>query len=730
MPTSSAPDAEADVTSNAGQIGVIFLCGFLAFSILAWMAEQFGASGNGVGLAIVTLSLAAYVLIAAYARTDSAREYFGAGRNMPASVNGMSVAAASLSIGGFVGLTGSLYALGYDGLAYVIGPLAGLVLTGVLIVPYLRKLGATTIPEFFGVRYGATARLLAVVFVALSLFLLLVAQFVGFAMVSARFLGVPYDWAIAIAFALLVTAATGGVRSVAGTQAVQYLVVLIAIVVPSSWLAFKTLGWPIPPLLFGEAVAQVTALETDLISKGLASADTLKPHAAAFLQLNPRMFGSIVFCTMLGVAVLPHLLAPHLTARTVRESRLSVAWASFFILVFAVTLPAYAAISKLHVYRLIDGRVSIEELPPWFESYSRADLVRIHGVSMHLVEDVAQAVKAGAGDASAVAATLKGSAPGSLAAFAKLKDGVKSVLVDVAKTEAEPQYWGAFRHTILPAAAKAANNKTGLLTEGSVWIEPATLPFLIPASAGMPAVVTGLVAAGALAAALACATGILVAVANTLAHDLYAGLIDKRAPDGRRMWVARGLLVSGAALAAALALAPPADLPTLAGWSFSLAASGLFPAIVLGIWSKRVNAWGAVAGMTAGFGLCLGYMMVTHFAPLTAQEWLAPVSSASDSELRKFSLLASAWNSAQGEAKIDALVALVAQARGSGLNPGVANAFGIPGSLAAVVAVPVGLLVAWVVSRITPGPRAETLAMIDEMRRPKGAEILPGSLAS
>ncbi len=477
---------------------------------------------------------------------------------MPPRYTGMAVAAQWTSISGFLGLTGTLYALGFDGLAYVIGLMGGFVLMAVLIVPYLRKLGATTVPDYFGARYGTVHRVLAIIILAVASIAILVAQFYGAGLVAARFLDIPYDRAVAAACAIVVLSTLfGGMRGSIGTQAAQYVVIIIAALVPAAWLAFHSLGWPLPQLVYGEALQQIATLEIGMIEKGLASADTLKPHVAPFLQLDPLNFAAIIFCLMTGVASLPHLLMPYLTVPTVRDARLSVAWTAFFALLLALTIPAYAALAKLEVYRIIEKGTVFADLPPWVESLSRRDLVRVHGVSLRTLSDVSAAVKDGAIDTAAVATHLKATAPASFSGFSQLKETVKSALFEAAKSTGESQHWDAYRQSVLPVAAKAAGNKTGMLTESGLWIEPASLVFAMPKLAGMPAIWTGLVAAGALAAALATASGVLMAIAHALGHDIYFKLLDRKAPDGRRLAVSRLLLMVAAGAPAYLALNHP-----------------------------------------------------------------------------------------------------------------------------------------------------------------------------
>lgn len=728
MPTTRDAAPESDFQRNLGKIYAIYACGFLAAGVVLAMIEQLGAPAPVIGLIFTGLTLATYLLLGGLSRTSDRGDYFLARRSVPAAYNGMATAAQWTTVAGAAGLTGTLYSLGFDGLAYPVGLIGGFVLMGVLIVPYLRKLGATTVPDFFAVRYGAIPGLLAAAIVIASTFAILAAQLTGIGLVASRYLGLPFDGAVWTGLGvLLVSTVPGGMKSATRTQAAQYVVLLIAVLVPALLIAMKSSGWPLPQLTYGAALQQVAALETGMIEKGLASASTLKPHVAPFLQLDMLNFAGLIFCLMAGTASLPHLLMRYMTVPTVREARLSVAWSAFFALLLAITIPAYAAFAKLQVYGLIDKGTTFAALPPWIENYSRRDLVRVHGVSLRMLDDTSAAVQSGAADSGAVATYLQAHALVTSRGFAELKETAKTALLDAAKATgglSDGPRWEAFRQSVLPVAAKAAGNKTGMLTESGLWIEPSSLLFVLPEMAGMPAAVTGLVAAGAIAAALATASGVLIAIANALGHDFLFKLLDRGAPDRRRLAVSRILLVAAGAGAAAAALMCPAEFSTLVTWAFSLAASGLFPALVLGIWWKRANGWGAAAGMIAGFGLGLYYMIGTHFFPVAFHDLWGPFSSASDTAVRKLAGLQSVWSAAGADAKPAAWAALEAQARGTAAHAGVANWFGVLTASAALFAVPLGFAVIALVSLLTPKPWPETIALVDEMRRPKGPEIL------
>jgi cation/acetate symporter len=522
-------------------------------------------------------------------------------------------------------------------------------------------------------------------------------------------------------------------KSVTWTQAAQYLILLAAFLTPAAILSMKAFGWPLPQLTYGQALAEITRLETSMIEKGLADAATLKPHMAPFLQLDPLNFFALIFCLMAGTASLPHLLARYLTTPTVRDARTSVAWTGFFVLLFALTIPAYAAFAKLEVYALIDKGTPFSALPTWVETYSRLDLVRIHGVSLKMLDDAIVAVKGGAGDVSGIGTYLQSHQPEMFGAFANLEEEVKAALTDTANAGRDlgtAQSWAAFRDTLLPAAANAAGNKTGMLTASGFVLDPNALVLWAPEIARMPAIVAGLPMAGAMAASLAAATGLAIVIANALGHDIYYRLLDRKAPDARRLAVTRLLLLAVAGGAAYLAALRPGDILDIVAWAFSLAAAGLFPALVLGIWWKRANAWGASLGMLVGFGICLYYLVATRYFAVDFFELWSRFSSADELSIDQFEALKSAWMGATGDAKAAAWSALDLFARGSSTTPGVANWLGVLGVSAAIFAIPLGILAIVAFSLITPRPWPEIGQIVDDLRRPRGPEILAEAASS
>ncbi|MBY0429885.1 MAG: VC_2705 family sodium/solute symporter, partial [Rhodospirillales bacterium] len=446
-------------------------------------------------------------------------------RRVPAFYNGMATGADWMSAASFVGMAGTLYALGYDGLAFVLGWTGGFVLVGVLLAPYLRKFGQYTVPDFLGARYGGNLpRALGVVVLLACSFAYLVAQVYAVGLIAARFLDIPFAVAVYVGLGgILVCSMLGGMRAVTWTQVAQYLVVFTAYLVPAVWLSWVHTGIPVPQLSYGQALARIAVIEQSL---GVA-----KPHAAAFAGPDGSFditaaanFFALILCLMVGTASLPHILTRYFTTPSVREARQSVAWSLFFIALVYLTAPAYAAFAKLEVYTHLVGN-STGNVSGWLADWVRIGLAGVCDT------------------ADAASALCKG----------------------------------------------VAGNADGTVQLSELRLDPDAIVLATPGISNMPFVITGLVAAGGLAAALATADGLLLAIANALSHDIYYRILQPRADSRRRLLVSRLLLVVTALVAASVAAWRPASIMTLVAWAFSIAASGLFPALVLGIWWKRAS---------------------------------------------------------------------------------------------------------------------------------------------
>lgn len=608
MSSPSSPNTGGDFVSNLGRIYGIYTGTFLGFVILLAVLEQMGVPNDIIGYAFVGLTLLVYAGIGILTRTMQVGEYYVAGRKVPALYNGMATGADWMSGASFLAMAGTLYLLGYDGLAFVLGWTGGYVLVAVLIAPFLRKFGAYTVPDFLAARYGGNfARLLGIIVLLSASFLYVVAQIRGTGLVAERFLGIPYDYAVYLGLAgILLCSMLGGMRAVTWTQVAQYIVLIIAYLIPVIWMSMKQTGVPIPQLMYGQALQEISSLETKMVADGMADAAKLKPHLQPFTTYDPVNFFALILCLMIGTASLPHVLMRYFTTPSVREARQSVAWSLFFIFLLYFTAPAYAAFAKLEVYQNIIGS-AFTDLPQWIYTWGAAGKVKLCGAAAASLE--------------AVQAACAGKSHVHLNDFNIAKDVVVMATPEIA---------------------------------------------------GLPFVVTGLVGAGGLAAALSTADGLLLAMANAISHDIYYRMLDPNAPTSRRLVMARILLFVIAILAAFTAANAPPDILKLVAWAFSLAAAGNFPALAMGIWWKRTTSAGAIAGMIAGFGVSLAYLIWTAAPPF-----------------------------------------------GYG-NPTI---FGINNISAGIFGIPVGFLTIWIVSLMTKEPSQEMQQMVEDVRRPRG-EVL------
>lgn len=598
-----------DFTSNLGRIYGTYTGGFIGFVILLAVLEQVGVPDRIIGYLFVFFTIGIYALIGILSRTMQVSEYYVAGRRVPALYNGMATAADWMSAASFIAMAGGLYAQGYNYLAFVLGWTGGYVLVAVLIAPFLRKFGAYTVPDFLGSRYGGNfARTIGIVILFCCSFAYILGQITGTGIIASRFLGIDFNVAVFVGLVgILVCSMLGGMRAVTWTQVAQYIVLIMAYLVPVVILSAQQTGIPLPQLMYGTVLQEIQTLE-----QTKPALEGVKP----FIQTPQNMteaanFFALILCLMIGTASLPHVLMRFFTTPSVRDARRSVAWALLFIFLLYFTAPAYATFAKFEVYQNILGAdlstlAAIEALPRWVFIYGQIDLVKICGANAASAQIVLEACQAA---------------------------GVT------------------------------------MLNHANFNIAADTVVIATPEIAGLPYVIAGLVAAGGLAAALSTADGLLLAIANALSHDLYYRMIDPKASTARRLIVARILLVAVAVLGAAVATTRPGGILALVAWAFSLAAAGLFPALVMGVWWKRTTKEGAICGMIAGFGVTLFYLIMTRYFDMPL------------------------W-------------------------------FGIANISAGIFGIPTAFVVTWVVSKMTPAPSQEMQDFVDSLRIPSGGTLM------
>jgi cation/acetate symporter len=670
--------------ASLGKIYAGYTGGFAAFVVLIAILEQMGVPDRILGFMFIGLTIGVYAYIGIISRTQAVAEYYVAGRRVPALYNGMATGSDWMSAASFIGMAGSLYALGFGGLAFILGWTGGFVLVAILLAPFLRKFGQYTVPDFLGARYGGNvARLLGVAVLITASFVYVVAQVVGVGIITQRFLDVSFGIAVFVGLAgILVCSMLGGMRAVTWTQVAQYIVLIIAYLIPAILMSVKVTGVPIPQLMYGYALERIELLENGFRAAGMMPPPGVTGfHVAPFVGANGQFslnaavnFFALTFCLMVGTASLPHILMRYFTTPSVREARQSVAWGLLFIFLLYFTAPAYAAFAKLDIYQNLIGQ-PIASLPEWIKNWQ---LMSPYGVNWINIVDV---------------------------------------------------------------------NRDGILQWNEFRIHPDVVVLATPELAGLPYVIAGLVAAGGLAAALSTADGLLLALANALSHDIYYKMIDRHAPTARRLIVSRILLVVVALAAAYVAGNAGADILFLVAWAFSIAAAGLFAALVMGVWYKKTTNIAACAGMAAGYLLTFGYLLWSEWNGLSflqtfgtrdaivagARQMLAINPNFVDAELR-----------ATAQAIVDnaATVRDGALAWFGGLFPGlptdsvvlrnrvVARLWGINNISGGILGVPLSFLVIYVVSQFTPAPSKAMQDFIDDIRIPRGGVRLADQTAA
>jgi cation/acetate symporter len=652
---------------NLGKIYGLYTGGFFAFVIFLAILEQMGVPNRIIGYGFVFLTIAVYAVIGILSRTSEVGEYYVAGRTVPSLYNGMATGADWMSGASFVGMAGTLFLLGYDGLSFVLGWTGGYVLVAILIAPFLRKFGAYTVPDFFSERFGGNfVRMLAVIVLICCSFTYVTAQIYATGIIASRFLDMNFTVAVYVGLiGILLCSMLGGMKAVTWTQVAQYIVLIVAYLMPVVILSAKKYGIPIPQLTYGQAIQEITNLENQMAAKGLIASSkdaagnlvAARPHIKPFMTYDPLNYFALILCLMVGTASLPHILMRYFTTPSVREARSSVAWSLFFIFLLYFTAPAYAAFSKLEVFSLVNAGTQLTSLPQWIYTYGNLELVKICGANADTAQNV-------------------------IAACGKIP------------------------------------NHPGILRFQDLNINTDVIVLSTPEIAGMPYVIAGLVAAGGLAAALSTADGLLLAIANALSHDIYYKMISPNASTATRLVVARILLVLVAIAAAYTASTKPADILSMVAWAFSLAAAGIFPALVMGIWWKRANTAGAIAGMILGFGICLYYLVGTRYYAVSFHEMWSWLGTATDAQKAQFATLKQAWIAAPEAGKAAAYAALDRHAQA------IASWWGVRNISAALFGLPVGFLAIWIVSLLTPAPSQAVMDMVDATRRPRGESII------
>ena len=619
----------------------IYTLGFALFVVLLAIGESLGLSQQLIGHVFLFVTIAIYATIGVLSRTSDVTEYYVAGRRVPALFNGMATAADWMSAASFIGLAGTLYFSGFEGLAFVTGWTGGFVLVALLLAPYLRKFGQYTIPDFLGARYqGNVARLVGLAAAVLASFVYLVAQIYGVGLVTSRFVSVEFEIGLFIGLAgILVCSFLGGMRAVTWTQVAQYVILIIAYLVPVVILSYKLTGIPIPQAVYGTVLQQISAREDELLeapteravrdlysARARDYADKIAALPASLEDERRRMIDELnrmrldsarardIALTERALRDLPRTPAEareawqraraealerarppprHAEAHpgaTASES--ATARNNFLALMFVLMVGTAALPHILMRYYTTPGVMEARRSVLW----------SLFFIFLLYVTAPAYAVFA----KWEVYNNLVGSN------IAILPDWVAS--------------WGRVGLVRIEDL-----NGDGILQLAELRLNTDVIVLATPEIAGLPYVVSGLVAAGGLAAALSTADGLLLTISNALSHDLYYKVINPKASAHRRLVISKSQLLVVAVVAAWVASMRPDNILFMVGLAFSIGGSAFFPALVLGIFWKRANRPGAVAGMLAGLAVTVFYVVRTHpfFGGAMANAWfeINPISA-------------------------------------------------------------------------------------------------------
>ncbi|WP_028783647.1 sodium:solute symporter family protein [Thalassobacillus devorans] len=485
-----------------------------------------------VSLTLIVATFGLYIGIALYNKAKATSDFYVAGRGVPPVFNGMAIGADWMSAASFIGLAGTVMILGYDGLAYIMGWTGGYLLLTFLLAPQLRKYGRYTVPEFIGDRYRSnTARLIAAIATIIISFTYSVGQLSGSGVVIGRLLEVNAAVGTLIGVVLIAFySALGGMKGITWTQVAQYVVLIIAYLIPVIFMAMQLTGNPMPWVSYGQVIDEMRALDQDL---------GITEYIVPFTEGTKWQFLALMFTLMAGTAGLPHVIVRFYTVSTMKAARWSGAWALLFIGLLYLSAPAYAAFSRFILMTQVAGS-SISNLPAWTASW------------------------------------------------------VDTGLLSVADT-----------------------NGDNILQWQEIVISNDIVVMATPEIANLGIFVIGLMAAGAMAAALSTAGGLMIAISAALSHDIYFRSINPNASEKKRLLVGRWSIVIATVVAGLVALNPPGAITQIVAWAFALASGSFFPALLLGVWWKRSNGPGVIWGMVVGLSVTLGYIFAAKFGGFT-----------------------------------------------------------------------------------------------------------------
>lgn len=561
------------------------LC-FLGVTILIGIAEAaFGLPQRWIGWLFMGLSLGIYIVIGIITRTSNADQYYVAGRNVPAIYNGMATGSDWMSAASFISMAGTLSVQGFSGLAYIMGWTGGYLLLAVLLGPYLRQFGAYTIPDFLGARYeGNAARIIGVVAAITCSFTYLIAQVTGVGLIVSRFIGLDFKVGCFVGLlGVLFCSVLGGMKSVTWTQVAQYIILILSYLVPVVYLSFKLFAVPVPQIMYGQVMQQNSVRAIEI------AADPAEKATRELWKKDAEEVAAKLAAPGLSAAEKEKLTAAKkkLDGLATPPAKEGAKVANYLEVPKGVKMWNFLALT----FCLMVGTAGLPHiLTRYYTTPSVRDARTSVGWSLFFIF------------------LLYFTAP-AYAAFARHAVYNNLVGSSIDKLPAWVNLWQ-------PAGLFSVVDKLGDgIVQFADFVVTSTdfVVLATPEIAGLPFVITGLVMAGGLAAALSTADGLLLTISNGISHDLYYNVINPKASLTKRLVITKVLLIVTALIAAWVATARLGIIVEMVAWAFSLAAASFFPALVLGIWWKRANRPGAVAGMLVGFGLTLFYLVGSRF---------------------------------------------------------------------------------------------------------------------
>jgi cation/acetate symporter len=532
---------------------------------------------------IAGASFALYIGIALWSKASSTNEFYIAGGGVHPVANGMATAADWMSAASFISMAGIISFMGKDGAVYLMGWTGGYVLLALLLAPYLRKFGKYTVPDFIGDRYySKIARFVAVLCLIFVSFTYIAGQMRGVGIVFSRFLEVDINTGVIVGMVIVfIYAVLGGMKGITYTQVAQYCVLIFAYMVPAIFISILITGNPIPQLGFGSKILNEDIYLLDKLNLVL--------NDLGFNNYTESVRSKIdVFCItgalMAGTAGLPHVIVRFFTVPRVRDARTSAGWALLFIAILYTTAPAVSSFSRLNFIETIHNS-EYKTTPQWFKNWENIGLISWSDKNNDGI------IQYGPGNA------LENTKP--IFSDNRGLNGERVVINNLSKNKNE------------------------------IYIDRDIMVLANPEIAALPNWVIALVAAGALAAALSTAAGLLLVISSAISHDLLKKIFRPSISDKQELFFARLSAAVAIAIAGVFGIYPPAFVAQVVAFAFGLAASSIFPALIMGIFSKRINSVGAIVGMISGLIFTLSYIIFFKFISPelnTSDYWLFGIS--------------------------------------------------------------------------------------------------------